>query len=509
MIRSALVFLVLSILLLAQSDTASLTGLVTDPSGAAVVGARIALQNQSTGSRRVAVSDITGTYRFSLLVPGPYEMTVEANGFAQHRDSQVVLQVAQTARLDVPLQIGQKSESVEVQTAVSMLNTESVAQGTVVGEEKIVSLPLNGRQFMQLTLLVPGANYGGRAVQQDQFRQGMMAGLSVSGGRTNDTAFLLDGATNIDPDYNTLNYSPSIDAIQEFQVQTAMYSAEYGRASGGQVNVVTKSGSNQLHGTAWDFLRNSALDARPFNLPTPTVPEFRRNQYGATLGGRLVKDKLFLFLAYEGLAVRQAAAGLTTVAVPTLAQHNGDFSATPGGIFDPNTLSKGVRQQFPGNLIPSSRMDPWAMAAVAAIPLADVPGTSLFVNSGEVLNEDNGNYSGRIDYIVARHVTAFGRYSIENERANVPGTVTGRATINNVRPQSAVAGVTMLLRDNLVNEARVGFDRFRQINGMPQVSFPVNAAHGIAAVPAGRISHHGRRGRIRSHHGRRHLPGAR
>ena len=474
MIRSALVFLALSFLLLAQSDTASLTGLVTDPSGAAVVGARIALQNQSTGSRRVAVSDITGTYRFSLLVPGPYEMTVEANGFAQHRDSQVVLQVAQTARLDVPLQIGQKSESVEVQTAVSMLNTESVAQGTVVGEEKIVSLPLNGRQFMQLTLLVPGANYGGRAVQQDQFRQGMMAGLSVSGGRTNDTAFLLDGATNIDPDYNTLNYSPSIDAIQEFQVQTAMYSAEYGRASGGQVNVVTKSGSNQYHGTAWDFLRNSALDARPFNLPTPTVPEFRRNQFGATAGGRLVKDKLFLFLAYEGLEVRQAAAGLTTVAVPTLAQHNGDFSATPGGIFDPNTLSKGVRQQFPGNLIPSSRMDPWAMAAVAAIPLADVPGTSLFVNSGEVLNEDNGNYSGRIDYIVARHVTAFGRYSIENERANVPGTVTGRDTINNVRPQSAVAGVTMLLRDNLVNEARVGFDRFRQINGMPQVNFSVN-----------------------------------
>jgi hypothetical protein len=475
MMRSALLLLLLPILLLAQSDTASLTGQVTDPSGAAVVGAKITLQNHSTGSRRVAVSDILGAYRFSLLVPGPYEITVEAEGFMQYRDNQVVLQVAQTARLDVPLQIGRSTESVEVQTTVSMLNTETVAQGTVVGEEKISSLPLNGRQFMQLTLLVPGANSGGRAVQQNQFRQGMMGGLSVSGGRTNNTAFLLDGITNVDPDYNSMNYSPSVDAIQEFQVQTAMYGAEYGHASGGQVNVVTKSGSNQVHGSAWDFLRNDKLDARPFNLPTATLPKYRRNQYGATLGGPVVKNKLFLFLAYEGLKVRQAGAGLTTVAVPTALQRAGDFSQTKGGIFDPDTLSQGVRQPFSGNLIPPSRMDPRTVAAILAMPLANVPGsTSLFVNSNGLSSQNNGNYSGRIDYVVAQHVTVFGRYSLANERAVIPSTVTGRDGINNVRPQSAVAGATMLLRNDLVNEARFGFGRFRQIDGWPELSFQMN-----------------------------------
>ena len=155
----------------------------------------------------------------------------------------------------------------------------------MIGEEKIVSLPLNGRQFLQLALLVPGANRGGRAVQQNLNRQGMIGGLSVSGGRTNNTAFMLDGGINLDPDYNSLNYSPSIDSIAEFQVQTGIFPAEFGRASGGQVNVVTKSGGNAFHGSAFEFLRNNALDARPFNLPTPTLPEYRRNQFGATLGG--------------------------------------------------------------------------------------------------------------------------------------------------------------------------------------------------------------------------------
>src|SRR4029077_897851 len=254
-------------------------------------------------------------------------------------------------------------------TPALMLNAETAGQGTVIGEDKIVSLPLNGRQFLQLALLVPGANSGGRAVQQDQTRQGQTGGLSVSGGRTNNTAFMLDGAVNIDPDYNALNYSPSIDAIAEFQVQTAMYPAEFGRASGGQVNVVTKSGGNAFHGSAFEFLRNNALDARPFNLPTPTLPEYRRNQFGATLGGPAMKSKLFWFVAYEGLRLRQAGAGLTTVTVPTALQRSGDLRATKGGIFDPDTLQNGVRSPFPQNVIPTQRINPLALAAAKALPL--------------------------------------------------------------------------------------------------------------------------------------------
>src|SRR5262249_12053718 len=160
-----------------------------------------------------------------------------------------------------------------------------------------------------------GTTSGGLAVQQNSLRQGQVGGLSVAGQRTNDSAYLLDGVMNTDPDYNALNYVPIIDAISEFQVQLAQYSAEYGRASRGQINVLTQSGSNHWHGSAWDFLRNNVLDARPFNLTTQSdVPEYRRNQFGGTIGGPLLKNKLFGFFSYEGLRNRQAAANLTTVA---------------------------------------------------------------------------------------------------------------------------------------------------------------------------------------------------
>src|ERR1041385_876785 len=256
MLKGLCVFALFSALMFGQSDTASLSGTVTDPSGAAVSGAKVSLRNLSTGSRRLTVSDVQGAYHFSLLVPGPYEIVIDSSGFTQHKDDQIALQVAQSGHLDIQLQIGQTAETIEVKTAISPLTTDTVAQGTVISQEKIVSLPLNGRQFLQLALLVPGANPGGRSVQQNQFRQGIMAGLSIAGGRTNNTNFLLDGATNIDPDYSTLNYEPNLDTIQEFRVQTAMFGAEYGRA-GGQVNVATKSGTNQIHGTAWEFLRNN------------------------------------------------------------------------------------------------------------------------------------------------------------------------------------------------------------------------------------------------------------
>ena len=236
--------------------------------------------------------------------------------------------------------IGATTESVEVEANVSPMVTDSVAQGTVVSQQEVRSLPLNGRQFLQLALLSPGTNSGGIAVQQNSLRQGEVAGLSVAGQRTNDSAYLLDGVINTDPDYNALSYVPVIDGIAEFQVQVAQYSAEYGRASGGQINVVTQSGSNLWHASAWDFLRNNKLDARPFNLTTsPDVPKFQRNQFGFLIGGPIVKNKLFAFFDYEGLRNRQAGANLTTVAVPTPQQRTGDFSGDlpTTVIYDPSS----------------------------------------------------------------------------------------------------------------------------------------------------------------------------
>ena len=266
----------------AQSDSAVLFGLVTDPSGSSIRSAKLHLKNSGTGAVHEYITDDRGLFYFTLLPPGAYHVTVEAPGFKQFQDTNIHVQVAQVGRLDIQLEIGSTKETMSVSEATSTLNSETVSQGTVVGSEKIPALPLNGRQFIQLALLVPGANPGGRTVQQNAIRQGQIGGLSIAGGRTNNTAFLLDGAANNDPVYNSLNYSPNVDGIAEFQVQTAMVSAEYGRAS---VNIVSKSGTNDYHGSAWEFLRNKAMDARPFNLNQSDLPKFQRNQFGGTVGG--------------------------------------------------------------------------------------------------------------------------------------------------------------------------------------------------------------------------------
>lgn len=462
-------------LVMAQTDTASLSGLVKDPSEAAIAGAKVSLANKATGAQRFSETNAQGIYHFALLPPGDYEIAVEYTGFKKFQDSQVQIQVAQARQLNVRLEVGEPSEFVVVRGTTAPIDTQSVSQGTVIGQEKIVALPLNGRQFIQLSLLVPGANSGGRQVQQDTTgRFGAIGGISVSGGRTNNTSFLLDGAANIDPDYNALNYSPIVDDIAEFQVQTSMFNAEYGRASGGIVNVVTKSGTNQLHATAWEFIRNNKLDARPFNLVTSELPKYQRNQFGATVGGPIRKNRLFAQLAYEGLQLRQAGAALTSVTVPSLLQRQGIFSATPGGIYDPDTLQNGVRQRFANDAIPLNRIDPVALAGIRALPLPNVPGSSLFVNSNGITRQDNENYSGRLDYLVRQNLTLFGRYSLANEHATIPAAVPDRDQIARIRPQSAVLGATSLLRGNLVNETRFVFSRFRMLNGLPEPNYNVD-----------------------------------
>src|SRR5216684_5876630 len=377
--------------LLAQSDTAVLFGLVKDPSGASVSGSKVQLRNEDTGATRELIADDKGLFYFTLLSPGNYEFTVEAPGFKLYRDSHIRIQVAQVGRINVSLEIGTTAESLEVQGNLSGMNSENPSESTVVTSEKLPSLPLNGRQFLQLALLVPGVNPGGRAVQQNVLRQGQndIGGLSIAGNRTNNTNFLLDGAVNIDPDYSALNYSPSIDSIAEFRVQTAMVPAEYSRAS---VNVVSKSGSNELHGAAWDFLRNKDFDARPFNAPS--LSQFQRNQYGGVLGGPVLKNRLFGFLAYEGLRVHQAGAnqlGSTPVSVnlPTAAQRAGIFTTA---IKDPTT-----GQPFANNQILIGQMNPLSLAALSALPLPT--SGSSFVNAGELLLQHNDNYSGRLDFV--------------------------------------------------------------------------------------------------------------
>jgi len=441
-----------------------------------VPGAHVRLTKQSTGGTRETLSASDGAYRIELIEPGDYNLSVSADGFKTQEYSAIHLQVAQASQLDVKLAVGAVSERVSVTETVSQLDAVSVAQGTVVGQEKIKELPLNGRQFLQLALLSPGVNAGGIAVQQNAVRQGEVAGLSVAGQRTNDSAYLLDGVINTDPDYNALNYVPIIDTIAEFRVQVAQYSAEYGRASGGQVNVLTQSGTNNLHAAGWEFLRNNDFDARPFNLTTQSsVPKFQRNQFGGLVGGAILKNKLFGFFSYEALRARQAAANLTTISVPDALTRTGNFSEEIHTtlIYNPVTVAGAPRSPFPGNIIPVNLMNPSVLTALSVLPLPNVAG-GFYINSTDVQVQNYGNYSGRIDYQANDLLKFFGRYSGAQENDSIPVGLPGRANLDNAGPQNAAVGVTKVVSDTKVNDLRIGYSRLNFEFGLPELSFDVN-----------------------------------
>jgi hypothetical protein len=455
----------------AQTDTSSLGGRVTDSQAGVIGGAQIQLHNDATGAVRNTSTNETGDYIFTLIPPGRYNIEVVAPGFRTFRDTGLRVDVAVPAHLDVRLEVGAISESVEVTEVVSMLNTESAAQGTVIGGEKIEQLPLNGRQFIDLTLLSPNVTAGGRSVQQNQVRLNQNGGFSASGNRTNNNGFLLDGMSNLDVDYMSLSLTPILDTIAEFQVQTAQLSAEYGHAAGAQINVVTKSGTNEWHGDLWEFDRNRVFDARPFNLPS-ALPKFQRNQFGGTAGGSILKNRLFVFGGFERLSLRQAGANLTTVTVPTPLERQGNFSESNTTIY--NSLGPS-RTPFLNNTIQPPMINPLAQIAINSVPLANVPGTNnKYINGNEVLAQDSNSYSIRADYVLNESVTLFGRHSTTRESDVTPGTTPGYSAIGYALPQNAVIGVTAVLNPRVVNEFRIGFNRMNYGSGVPEPVFDVN-----------------------------------
>ena len=457
--------------LAAQTDTSSLEGRVTDPQATAVAGAQIHLINQATGAERKILSGSNGSYVFTLIPAGRYDVEAAAPGFRTFHDSGLQVDVAAPARLDIAFEVGAASERVEVTAVVSLLNTESAAQGTVIGEEKIQSLPLNGRQFIDLALLSPNVTIGGSSVQQNKVRLNQDGGFSASGNRTNNNAYMLDGISDLDLDYMSLSLTPILDTLAEFQVQTGQQNAEYGFAGGAQVNVVTKSGGNAYHGDAWEFIRNRFFDSRPFNLFS-TLPKYQRNQFGGTAGGPVLRNRLFLFGGYERLSLRQAASGLTTVTVPTALERQGNFSASKTVVYDALTTP---RTPFAGDTVPQSRINPLALVAINAAPLANVPNTNnKYINSDEVLAQDSNNYSIRADYVATSTITIFGRYSATREHDATPGLVPGRSSIGTALPRNAAFGMTWVLSPRTVNELRAGFNRMNYSSGVPDPLFNVN-----------------------------------
>ena len=306
---------------LGQSYKASIRGTITDNSRLRLANVAAELIEIDTNEKRTATTGEQGDFIISLLPPGTYRLEVQHSGYKKYV-RQLTLAVNQEIRLDVSLEIGSIAEELIVTAPDTQLRKDSSAIGVVVENSQITRLPLDGRNFLELSLLVPGAAPAAQGSASSV--RGDFA-FNVNGAREDSNSFLLDGVYNIDPKLNSVGVNPPVDAIREFELLTSTYDASFGRNVGGQVNVVLKSGSNSLHGAAYEFFRNGALDARNFFAPAgDKAPKYQRNQFGFALGGPVVKNRTFFFVDYEGSRVREGITRVTNV--PTLAERIGDFS---------------------------------------------------------------------------------------------------------------------------------------------------------------------------------------
>jgi len=374
----------------AQTSKALVSGIVTDPSGAAVAGAKITITDVQRNQEYKAETNASGVYRIIELTPSVYRVAAEAAGFRQYVLESLPLATQQNATVNIKLEVGAVSEKVQVTATGPLLEASSAALSAVVENRKIVELPLNNRNIYSLLTLVPGITPSTPNNPESDFFTSTIR-FSINGGKESVNDIQLDGVSamvqsDIQGIYGA-SAIPSVEGIQEFRVQTNSYTAEYGRSGGGQVTMITKSGTNQFHGSAFEFLRNSAMDSKAFFLNRNNLPKasLQQHQYGASVGGRVIKDKTFFFVLYEKKLTKSGSLGIFTV--PTPAQLGGDFSNTRNAngairpIFDPftsrpNPDSPGnfIRTPFAGNRIPTAMMDPIALNVLKLYPAANQPG---------------------------------------------------------------------------------------------------------------------------------------
>ncbi len=422
---------------LAYSQTnAVITGRVTDPSNAPVPGAAVHALNVDKQTDRTATTSEQGYYTFNSLDTGSYQVSVERSGFKSVLRTGVKLDVNESLRLDFALEIGQLSEKIQVSGEVPALETNTAQLGTVMTEEKIADLPLNARNFSQLLALTPGASpisvaqnsAGGQTTQ----RIGVLVFPALNGQTNRSNSFTLDGVYNNGAFTSTYAIAPSIDTLEEFKVQSHSDLAEFGGVTGGIVNIATKSGTNAFHGSAYEFLRNDAMDARGFFLANKA--KLRQNQFGGTTGGPVIKNKTFFFFSYEGF--RQISGASQLALIPTPAQINGDFSGIKQVLYDPYSTSVSpsnanmyLRTPFAGNKIPSSDLSPSILAfAKAIIPQPVNTGFAGYnsINTDSQTFPDD-NYGIRLDHYLGTHDWIWLRYNWSTgnqaQALQLPGTV--------------------------------------------------------------------------------------
>jgi len=487
----------------------SIVGEIKDPSGAVAPNVKVTAINTETNVSRETLTNTAGIYTFPALIPGNYTIKVEASGFQLMRRSNIELQVQQTASIDFVLAIGQNTQAVEVSGVAALLNTEDATVGTVIEERRIIELPLNGRNFFSLVALSPNVTYGFTPAQQASGRLGGTRStltMSLSGARATWANYTLDGITNTDVDFNTYIMLPSVDALQEFKVQSGIYPAEFGREAG-QVNVSTKPGGNTFHGSAYEFLRNNKLDARSYDFlsstrsatnPSPVSTPYRQNQYGFTLGGPMRipkifngKNRLFFMSNYEGFKSRTTTTSIATT-MPQ-AMRDGDFSGVPNTLLDPlsrtGTPPNVVTTPYPGNKVPSNRFDKASLLLMSKFfPLPNLPaGTGLPNRNYQYLVKtpvDKVQFNQRIDFNESTKSQWFGRYSWTDELTVNPGLTLDGSTTYTRASQWVVSNVRTL-SPSKVNEARFGLNSLynsiaQQLAGVEDVDAEIGVPFKVA-----------------------------
>jgi hypothetical protein len=443
----------------AQSTTASVVGIVRDPSGAAVPGVEITATNVATSFHRSTVTDDTGSYLIPNLPVGEYTVEAQKTGFSKFVQKGITLVVDQNARVDVALTLGDTSQSVTVTAQSTGVETRSATVAELVDQKRIEELPLNGRNAMALALTVPGVASVSAPTIVSQSRSGPT--ITVAGGRNTQNEFRIDGVSNKNLTQNTALNFPAPDALQEFTVMTSNYSAEYGRNSGGVIMAVTRAGSNDFHATLWEYLRNTDLNAR--NFFSATKPTLVQNQYGFTVGGPVIHNKLFFFGSYQGTDIRQTSL-LATARPPTALERQGDFSASAIRPNDPLT-----GQPFPGAIIPGSRFDPTSIAVMNKyMPLANTAdGRWVYLNPQP--STDN-QYLGRVDYLINSKNTLDFRYFRDNSDLKFQsGNVAPYAPNDqSLQVGNWVLHDTHTFSPTLLNEFRAGLDRDNSLVGVTQ-----------------------------------------
>jgi hypothetical protein len=475
--------------LLAQVNTASLTGLVTDSTNATVSRVKVTARNADTGYTRTNETGPSGYYSFAELPIGSYRLTISRQGFATMGET-VTLSTAEKARRDFVLKVGGAEETIEVTATAPSLSPDDASIGTVMGTDALESTPLFLRNWDDLLRIVPGVQISRFTQQSGATSAGRVGDFNVHGVHSLQNNFLLDGIDNNTFSENVQELSteashPSVDTLQEFNIITNPYTAEYGRSPGAAVSVSTKSGTNQIHALAYEYLRNQLFDANDFFSKSRGLakPENNQNQFGASIGGPLVKDKLFGFFNYEGTRIHQGVSRITTV--PLGNERNGDFSPTAAAaagvtypvIYDPTT-----GHPFANNQLPGLRIDPVMAKLIALFPAANTPGDLNNFARNALAVDNNDSYTGRMDWTASTADNVFGRYSYFTRFRFLPGNFGGIADGTSTSAlgrqilsgSSLAIGWTHIFTTRILNDFHLGF--VRNFSYAQQDPFGQNAA---------------------------------